>query len=86
MNTPEQIFKTITELMHELFEVDPVAVSRSATLEELDVDSIDAVDMLVRIHEMTGKRIRPEDFKSVVNIGDIVDALDVIINQRQDAS
>ncbi len=80
MNNPEQIFKTITVLMQELFEIEPSQVSRSATLAELDVDSIDAVDMLVKIHEMTGKRIRPEDFKSVVTIGDIVDALDRIIN------
>lgn len=85
MNNPELIFQTITELMHELFEVDPSLVTRNSTLDELDVDSIDAVDMLVRIHEMTGKRIRPGDFKSVVNIGDIVDALDVILNQK-DAS
>ncbi len=81
MNNPDQIFKTITLLMHELFEVEPSLVTRSATLDELDVDSIDAVDMLVKIHEMTGKRIKPEDFKSVVNIGDIVEALDTIINK-----
>jgi acyl carrier protein len=81
MKNPEEIFNTIKLLMQELFEVDPSQVSRSSTLGELDVDSIDAVDMLVRIHEMTGKRIKPEDFKSVVNIGDIVDALDKIINK-----
>ncbi len=81
MKNPEQIFETITQLMQELFEVEPSHVSRTATLAELDVDSIDAVDMLVKIHEMTGKRIKPEDFKSVVNIGDIVDALDKIINK-----
>ncbi|MEE9344095.1 MAG: acyl carrier protein [Methylococcales bacterium] len=81
MHNPEEIFNTIKLLMQELFEVEPSHVSRLSTLEELDVDSIDAVDMLVKIHEMTGKRIKPEDFKSVVNIGDIVDALDNIINK-----
>ncbi len=81
MNNPEEIFNTIKLLMQELFEVEPSLVSRSSTLGELDVDSIDAVDMLVKIHEMTGKRIKPEDFKSVVNVGDIVDALDDIINK-----
>jgi acyl carrier protein len=81
MHNSEEIFNTIKLLMQELFEVEPSQVSRLSTLEELDVDSIDAVDMLVKIHEMTGKRIKPEDFKSVVNIGDIVDALDKIINK-----
>jgi acyl carrier protein len=81
MNNPEEIFKTIKLLMQDMFEVESSQVSRSSTLKELDVDSIDAVDMLVKIHEMTGKRIKPEDFKSVVNIGDIVDALDNIINK-----
>jgi len=81
MNNPELIFKTIKLLMQELFEIEPSQVTRSSTLAELDVDSIDAVDMLVKIHEMTGKRIKPEDFKSVVSVGDIVDALDKILNQ-----
>ena len=81
MNNPEQIYKTITLLMQELFEIQASQISRSSTLAELDVDSIDAVDMLVKVHEMTGKRIKPEDFKSVVTVGDIVDALDKIINQ-----
>ncbi len=81
MKNPEEIFNTIKLLMQELFEVEPSQVNRLSTLDELDIDSIDAVDMLVKIHEMTGKRIKPEDFKSVVNIGDIVDALDNIINK-----
>jgi acyl carrier protein len=42
---------------------------------ELDIDSIDAVDLAVKLKQMTGKGLQPEVFKSIRTIGDVVDAL-----------
>jgi acyl carrier protein len=80
MNSEQEIFASLQTLMSEMFELDTSNVTPDSTLEALDIDSIDAVDMLVRIHEMTGKRIKPEDFKSVLTIGDIAAALNRILN------
>ena len=43
--------------------------------EELEIDSIDAVDLLVQLKEVTGKKIAPEAFREVRTIGDVLDAL-----------
>ena len=43
--------------------------------EELEIDSIDAVDLLVQLKEMTGKKIPPEKFKDVRTIQDVLNAL-----------
>ena len=65
--------------MHEIvdeFDVDETRVSMDANLyEELEIDSIDAVDLLVQIKEMTGKKIAPDTFKEVRTIGDVIGAL-----------
>ena len=72
----EQLFQKIKEILVEQFEVDESMVSLDANLyEELQIDSIDAVDLLVQIKEMTGIKIAPEIFREVRTIRDVLDAL-----------
>jgi acyl carrier protein len=42
---------------------------------DLDIDSIDAVDLAVKLTQLTGKRLEPQVFKSVRTVQDVVDAL-----------
>jgi len=71
--TDEQILEKLKVILSEAFEIEPERVIPSATLfEELDLDSIDAVDLAIKLQEMTGKRIKPEDFKTVRSVGDVV--------------
>ena len=61
------------------FDVPADAVTSDAKLyESLDLDSIDAVDLIVRLKEETGKRVPPDDFKAVRTIDDIVKVLDAL--------
>ena len=52
----------------------------SRLFEELDIDSIDAVDLLVRMKPMVGKRMQPDAFKAVRTVQDVVDALHLLIH------
>ena len=82
METKEQIFQTLKAIMVELFEVDELDITLQANLnDELDLDSIDAIDMVVKLQELTGKKIKPEDFKTVRIVDDIVDAVYKIIQE-----
>jgi len=64
IETREQILATLQQIMVELFELDAEAITLEARLyEDLDLDQIDAVDMFVRLKELTGKTVKPEDFK-----------------------
>lgn len=76
MLTQEEILQQLRQWMEELFEIDPEKVQLDAHLyDDLDIDSIDAVDLVVEIRKATGKQIKPEDFKSVRTVGDIVEAI-----------
>ena len=70
----DEVYKRLQEYLEELFEIPPERVSRDARLyEDLDLDSIDAVDLVVKLQELTGRRIAPREFKSVRTVGDVVD-------------
>ncbi|MGH8222881.1 MAG: acyl carrier protein [Woeseiaceae bacterium] len=74
----EELFLKIREVLVEQFDIEESAVSMDANLyEELEIDSIDAVDLLVQIKELTGKKLSPEAFKEVRTIRDVIDALQV---------
>ncbi|HEX9395812.1 MAG TPA: acyl carrier protein [Burkholderiales bacterium] len=68
-----QILARLRAVLAEKFELDPAQVTPEANLyNDLHLDSIDAVDLVIQLQEMTGKRIRPDEFRSVRTIGDIV--------------
>jgi acyl carrier protein len=74
--TDDQILEKLKAVLNEVFEVAPDRVTRETHLfNELDLDSIDAVDLAIKLQEMTGKRIRPDEFKTVRTVGDVVDAV-----------
>ncbi len=77
----EEVFLQVKKMLHDLFEIDPAKVSLESNLySDLDVDSIDAVDMVVELKKITGKKIKPDDFKSVRTVGDVVDAVSKLLD------
>ncbi|NJA05402.1 acyl carrier protein [Methylococcaceae bacterium WWC4] len=82
MQTREDILAAIRDIMVEMFEIDPAAIVPEAKLyEDLDFDSIDAVDMIVRLKDVTGKMVKPEDFKTARSIGDVVEAVHRLLQE-----
>lgn len=80
--TKEQIFTELKGMMVKLFELDPEDIKLESTLfEELELDSIDAVDVIVMLQKRTGKKMSPEDFKAVRTVGDVVDAIYRLVNE-----
>ena len=76
MQTREDISAALKQWMVDLFEIDTDKITMDAHLyEDLDIDSIDAVDLVVKIREITGKQIQADDFKHVRRISDVVDAI-----------
>jgi acyl carrier protein len=74
--TKEEIFAFIKRTFVEDFEIDAQAISLEADLAgDLDIDSIDAVDLMVSLKNHTGKKLDPEILKQVRTVGDIVDAV-----------
>ncbi len=72
----EQIFNKLTEILEDEFEIEKDAIVEDANLfTDLDLDSIDAVDLAVRLQQFTEKRLSPEEFKQIKTVSDVVNAV-----------
>ena len=72
----EEITAWVIDLLAEMFELDKAKLNLQSNLyADLDIDSIDAVDLAVKLKQLTGRRLKPEVFKAIRTIGDIVNAL-----------
>ena len=73
MLSEEIVLTNLREWMEELFEIEPADIQLESNLySDLDVDSIDAIYLVVKIKELTGKQVKPEDFKNVRTVQDVV--------------
>lgn len=83
MTEQETIYQEVSELLQKLFELDPQDITPESRLyEDLELDSIDAVDMVVHLQKKTGKKIKPEEFKSVRTVQDVVDAVSRLLHDE----
>ena len=71
-----ELYGQLKNILIDQFELDEASISPDANLyDELELDSIDAVDLLVQLKNITGKKISPDDFKDVRTINDVINAL-----------
>ncbi len=78
----DAIFEQLRATLVELFELDPVRITLEAHLyEDLEIDSIDAIDLMERLHRATGRKVGPERFRSVRTVADLVDTVHQLVNQ-----
>lgn len=82
MHDTDAIFNELRATLAELFELDPARVTLDARLsEDLEIDSIDAIDLMDRLRRQTGRKIPIESFRSVRTVGDLVQAIHKLINE-----
>lgn len=79
--TREDIFQKLREVLADAFRLDPAKVTREANLfTDLDLDSIDAVELAIQLQEMTGRRVKAQEFKHVRTVDDVVEAVHAMLN------
>ena len=82
MKTREEIISVLRKYLVEMFEEPEEDINLDARLyEDLDLDSIDAVDLVVQLQDLTGKKIPPKEFKSIRTVGDVVTSVHAILNE-----
>ncbi|WP_411703848.1 acyl carrier protein [Edaphovirga cremea] len=83
MTEQQAIYQEVSTLLTKLFDIDPQDIKPEARLyEELELDSIDAVDMVVHLQKKTGKKIKPEIFKQVRTVQDVVEAVEQLLKEE----
>ncbi|MBR3148326.1 MAG: acyl carrier protein [Alphaproteobacteria bacterium] len=82
MYTKDEIFNHIKNILVKEFDADADKITPETLLvEDLDLDSIDAVDLVVRLQKIIGCKVEPDDFKQIRTLQDMVDAIEKIVNK-----
>ncbi|AFU20070.1 MULTISPECIES: acyl carrier protein [Actinobacillus] len=80
--TEQEIQTLLVNALETLFEVDPKSITPETNLyEDLEIDSIDAIDLIDHIKRETGHKLQAEDFRNVRTVADVVQAV-VKISQK----
>jgi acyl carrier protein len=80
--TKDEILAKLTEYLEDFFEIPRSKITLEANLySELDLDSIDAVDLIVKLQDLTKQKIAPADFKEVRTVGDVVNKVYELVNK-----
>ena len=82
--TENEIFEFLKNVLTDYFEIDANKITMDARLnEDLDVDSIAAIDMMSYIKKEAGREIEPAQFKEVKTIRDIIDIIMKQMNNNE---
>jgi acyl carrier protein len=78
----DEILSEIRTSLHEMFEIEPDAIIESARLrEDLDLDSIDAIDLAVKLKDLLGRRIELSLLKELRTVSDVLDLIEGTMKQ-----
>ena len=81
MATEAEIEQKIKDILVADFECDPARLTPDVNLfTDLDLDSIDAVDLVVRLQQETGKKVNPESFRQMRTLRDVTTAVVQLVN------
>lgn len=80
-HSKDDVFNIVKEALVDLFGTPEDDITPTSNLyTDLDIDSIDAVDLIVRLKEKTGKKPDVEAFKNARTVEDVVNTIHVLIN------
>jgi acyl carrier protein len=80
MQEHDEILERVRATLVELFDIEPDEITPQARLfEDLEIDSIDVVDLMDHVRRYTGRKVTAEDFRSVRSVADLI----VVIERLQ---
>ena len=80
MQEKQEIYDAVVKILVDEFDIDSGDISQDVNLyEDLDLDSIDAVDLVAKLQELTGKKVQPDQFRAVRTVGDVVGAVESLL-------
>jgi acyl carrier protein len=82
----QAIFDKVTQVMADLFDLDRSKITRESRFENLDITSIDAIDMVVELQRLIGRKVTEGGFRDVRTVGDIVALVQRQLEQGKQAA
>ena len=80
----QEIYQILKNTLVEQFDLDSAQIMPQARLsEDLDLDSIDAVDLVLKLQEITGCKVSPDQFKEVRTVGDVQAVIEQMLSVKK---
>ena len=74
--TEQEFRQILTDALVNLFEIEPERITPETNLyQDLEIDSIDAIDLIDHIKRETGRKLKADDFRNVRTVEDVVQAV-----------
>jgi acyl carrier protein len=81
--TKDEILTKLREILVDSFQLDPAKITLDANLfTDLDLDSIDAVELAIQLQGFTGRRVKAEVFKHVRTVDDVVETVHTMLQSQ----
>jgi acyl carrier protein len=80
--TVEQIFERVTAIVVEKLNIEPAAVHRESTMQDLGADSLDMVEIIMRIEEAFGITVNDADAEQLYTMNDVVHYIAVQLQKK----
>jgi acyl carrier protein len=81
VQSKEEIFERLATVLVELFEIDRSKITLDADMyRDLEIDSIDTIDLVLQLKTITGRKLQPDQFHNVRSVGDAVNAIHAMMN------
>ena len=72
--TREQIFERLSAILVKSFEIDPSQIELSShIIDDLDLDSLDAIDLAVGLEDETGLELSEDELREIRLVKDVVE-------------
>ncbi len=73
----------VTKTLVEMFKIDPARIKPETRLyEDLDLDSIDAIDLVAKLQGITDRRLEENELREVRTVGDMVAIVETVLNEK----
>ena len=79
--TRDEINKMVIDVLREAFDLSEEALIPNAKLyEDLDLDSLDAIDLAVKLKDDMGVTLNEEEMRSLIEFSDLIDLMEKKLN------
>ena len=78
--TRDEIYQQLQQILFDNFEIEKSKITLDANLySDLDLDSIDAVDLVIYVQDLIGAKIGPDEFKTARTVDDVIDVVATLL-------
>jgi len=83
IKSKDEIFSAIVDILEKDFDCPREKLLPDAQIvQDLDLDSIDAIDLIVKLQNIADIKVSPNDFKQIKTLQDIADAIHRILSEQ----